>query len=121
MNNNEFVTIESLGTFAVASGTVYSIANTIRILFNWDSKLPAFFASVMVSTLAVSLSHNDLDLLSKIVVILINSCLLFLNALGLQTQTSNKSPVSSSQIPPENTTGPEPWSEPKRVTWLSPW
>jgi hypothetical protein len=109
---NEFFTPTSLATFAGASLAVMVISNTVRHLTKWDSPLPCFVVSMIISLFAARI----LDALSGAVgvfVAIANGCLLFCSAAGLQEATVKL------LIP--KLAGGRKESGLGRTSWLTPW
>jgi hypothetical protein len=103
----QFFTLASVATFGGASGAVYVLTNTVRILFNTASPIPAFIAVLLISYLG-ALSSGALTEPLAYFVAFLNACLLFLTALGFQTTTRSRQ-----EVPPS---GAE-----TRVKWRTPW
>ena len=109
-----FLTWKSLGSYGGASLAVAIVSNTIRTLAKWDSPWPAFLASIGISlggahVLGALHSGSDIGLA------VLNACLLFCGALGMNTtalgvHASAKAPPA--QFEQHGRTRP---------AWLSPW
>jgi len=108
-STNQFVTAASIGTFTGATGAVWAVSNTLRRAFNIDRPYVPLVVSVIVAYVIVisSGSRSVLDY----VLALVNACLLFLSAAGLQQAAS--ADLTSGRGTQRH--GRE------RVTWFTPW
>lgn len=107
-----FFTFESFGTLGGASVAVIVVSNTYRTLFNSDSAMPAFIASVMISFVG-AYSSDSWKGVPEAFLILLNSCLLFCAALGiLETGLGIKNKPMPGEI--------REFARSK-VAWFSPW
>lgn len=113
-NYGQFITWESTITFTAATFAVWVISNSIRVLFNWPSRIPCFVTSFLVAYVAISLTKN-LDALTlsylpllDYPIVSLNACLLFLTSLGLQTSSTSQSSQKK-----EHPT--------QRIKWLTQW
>jgi hypothetical protein len=106
-----FFTASSFGTVAGASAAVVAVANTVRTLTRWQSPWPAFIASCIVAFVGASIAKT-LSGASGYGLAILNACLLFCSATGLQDVV-----VRATQPAP-----PKLEQHAKRsVKWLSKW
>lgn len=109
-NNQDFITLQSLSTFGGASVAVWVLSNTLRVLLNQNSRWFPFSVSMIISFISTNLAgtaENIISLQYSITAIL-NGCLLFLNALGLQTTMIAEPPQIEEQGD-------------KKVKWSTSW
>lgn len=108
-DNQDFISLQSLGTFSGASFAVWILSNTLRMLFDWNSRWPPFFVSMIISFIAVSITETreNIITMSYFGTAILNGCLLFLNSLGLQTAMTSQKPTIQ-----ENA---------GNVRWFTPW
>lgn len=108
-STNQFVTVASIGTFTGATGAVWAVSNTLRRAFNIDRPYIPLLVSIVVAYAIVisSGSHSVLDY----VLALVNACLLFLSAAGVQQAAS--ADLTSGR-------GTQRHGR-QRVTWFTPW
>lgn len=78
-----FFTYQSFGTVAGASFAVVILTNTYRTLAKSDSPIPAFVASLLIAFFGAYQAGNWKGL-GEAFLILLNACLLFCTALGIQ-------------------------------------
>jgi hypothetical protein len=107
-----YFTTASLLTLGGASLAVVVVGKTIRTLFKWDSPWPAFIVSAAVCfTGAYSL--NALSHASDYLVSILNTCLLFCTALGMNEVAAHDGGLKAR--------GPTAGSGRKHVDWWSSW
>jgi len=112
-STQSFFTLASFGTFAGASTIVMVLSNTVRKLLKIDSPWPAFIASLLAASVG-AYSAGAWKTPTAILLIVLNACLLFCSALGIQQTAIGL------------TTNPATGGVTKRrgrapVRWLSPW
>jgi hypothetical protein len=108
----EFFTPGSLATVGGASFAVWLLSNTIRVAMGLDSKLIALACALLTGFLLAYFSHALTDGMAYFIALL-NSCLLFLTANGLQG-------VASEAGTPKNTHKAKLHGRGK-VKFLTPW
>ena len=57
-SNEQLITWDSTVTFTAATLAFWLISNTIRVLFNWKSRIPCFISSFLVAYLTISFTKN---------------------------------------------------------------
>ena len=107
-----FYTLQSLATVGGASAAVIIISNTYRKLSKSDSVIPPFVISLIISFVGAFEANAWLGV-TEAFLILLNSCMLYCSALGVQETV-----VSVVNRPPPGTIS-EQGKEP--VKWLSSW
>jgi hypothetical protein len=108
-STNQFVTAASIGTFSGATGAVWAVSNALRRAFNIDRPYIPLLVSIVVAYVIVisSGSRSVLDY----ALALVNACLLFLSAAGLQ-QAANADLTSGRGTQRHGR---------QRVSWFTPW
>jgi hypothetical protein len=109
---NSFFTIQSVGTLAGASAAVVFVSNTYRILTKSNSVVPPFIISIIVSFVGAYESGAWFGITEMFLVIL-NGCLLFCSALGVQETT-----VNLANRPPPGTVQAQ---GKQSIKWFSSW
>jgi hypothetical protein len=108
----EFFTTHSVLTFAGASGATLIVTNTIRKLTRLESAWVPFVVALILA-FVIAASTDALGGVLDGVVALLNACLLFCTALGLQEgAVAAKTPAEEGR--PTRQSG-------RTVPWLSPW
>lgn len=94
-----FFTLATIGTFAGASAAVALLGNTFRALTGINAAWPPFLCSLVVSwVVAYELKALD-DLVIGGFLVLLNACLLFWSALGMQETALRLKPTAGGPRP----------------------
>ncbi|HMP31318.1 MAG TPA: hypothetical protein PKD85_17060, partial [Saprospiraceae bacterium] len=118
----EFMTSQSLATTGSAILAVVVISNTVSHVSGWQSRWFSLFLSIVVSftIYKLGIKEDQNSVLIDLLLIIINGCLIYTSAFGLQNNVI-------SQVPAKGPTGGNtpslmtPSSEAKRVTFFSKW
>lgn len=108
-------TYQSFGTLAGSSLAVVVVTNTYRKLFRSESAWPAFIAALAISFAGAYVANKWLDVPDALL-ILLNSCLLFCSALGIQDVVVTGNDRARAAAP-----SVKPQGRPKSVNWISSW
>lgn len=106
----DFVTNQSIGTFAGATTTVWVVGNTVRLAVRRDWPLFPLATGLGVAFVLAGTAHQLHTPLDYLLAVL-NGCLLFLTATGVQQATLAE--VKSSEGSRRQGKG--------RVSWWAPW
>ncbi|ESZ02618.1 hypothetical protein NKH92_23385 [Mesorhizobium sp. M0871] len=107
----ELFTLATLGTLAGATGATVIVGNTIQSVANYGAKwLSLVIAELIIVAVAFFAGATDV---SAYFVALLNGCLVYASAIGLNTMTSpaqplgSPSPRSANQVglPPQDISG----------------
>jgi hypothetical protein len=86
----ELITLTTLGTFAGATAATLVLGNTLQSVFNLSAKwLTLLLAEAIVILVAV---FNHTSELSGYFIAVLNGCLVYSSAIGLNTMTSKQPP-----------------------------
>ena len=107
---NNLFDIKAIGTYAGASLAVVMLTNTFRKLTGINAAWPAFVCSLVVSGIGAYAADSLKDIIGVFVAVL-NACLLFCSALGIQETALQAKPQGG---------GARPQGRGK-VDFLSPW
>jgi hypothetical protein len=109
-STSDFLTAASVETFFGATVAVYAVSNVLRMAFRLDRPyLPLLVALVVAFGLAIN--SGLLKNVGDVVVAILNGCLLFLSAAGLQQ--AGAAEVRGSEGGRRQGRG--------RVSWTTPW
>ena len=78
----EFLTLKALGTYGGASLATWAVGNTLRKVLSRDWAILPFLAALLFSYVAADITA-DPDSAAEYGLILLNACLLFCTAVGL--------------------------------------
>lgn len=109
---SDFFTLASIATFTGATGAVWVFGNTFRVLFKRDSKIIAFIISLMVAYVGAYLG-GTLNSVAAFFLVLLNGCLLFLTAAGVQG-------FASEAATPQETHKPKLHGK-ENIRFFTPW
>lgn len=109
--NETYFTWPALVTLGGSALAVIVVSNTVRALSKRDTPWVPFIVSIVVS---FGVAHYTMALGQWIdyVLALLNSCLLFCTAAGMNQAGVELKPAPAGQ--------PKPYGS-RKVTWLSPW
>ncbi len=107
-NTGSLFTVSSLGTFAGASAAVAVLGNTFRKLTGINRAWPPFVCAVLVSGFVAYESKAFDNQVQGAMIVLLNSCLLFLTALGMQEAAISLQPTPG---------GPKPFGKGPTKFW----
>jgi len=82
----------TLSSLAGASMAVYIICGVTQSVFNYNPKWLAFLLSVLLSLLGAYINDTNDQLLVKIVLAILNACLIYASATGTNTIVANGVP-----------------------------
>ncbi len=83
---NSFLTVESLATLGGATLATVVVANTYRAIFKKDPRIFALIFSILICVLFAV--YNSVEPVGYVVA-LINGCLVYCTAFGLNTQVAS--------------------------------
>jgi hypothetical protein len=106
--STDFFTSQSLGTFAGASTATVVVSNTLRKLLRRNWILIPFLVALALSCVAAAVTKAFGSALD-VVVVLINGCLLFCTALGLEETIVDVTTPRETGAPKAQAAGPVPW------------
>lgn len=118
---HDFFTTSSIVTFAGATGVIWVLSNTIRLLTKRNPLIILFLLSIGVAYLGAYVGNNLTNVVAAILT-LINGCLLFCTTAGFHETGANLAGTAGSNTtnaPPADG-GPKLQSG-KPVTFLSSW
>lgn len=101
MPENSMIDGNALATLGGAILAVVVITNTLRHVFNWGPRWFALILSVVTSFVAASIQGFDFggaELVKNIFLIILNGCLIYTSAFGIQNNVI--SPVPPPVAPP---------------------
>jgi hypothetical protein len=107
-----FFTFQSFGTVAGASAAVMVVTNTYRRLRGSDSPWVAFISALIISFVG-AYQANAWRGLGEVLLIVLNACLLFCTALGINE-------TAAAGVASRPLTGVSPLGL-RKVAWLSSW
>jgi hypothetical protein len=94
-----FFTLATIGTFAGASAAVAVLGNTFRALSGINAAWPPFVCALLVSGVAAyELKALD-NLVTGAFLVVLNACLLFCSALGMQEAALGLEPKAGGARP----------------------
>jgi hypothetical protein len=110
-NTSEFLTTASITTFGGATIAVWAISNALRVAFKVAQPWIPLVVSLAATFGLALISHHILNSALGYILTIVNGCLLFLSATGLQL-------AQAAEI-----TGKEGAKRHgrQRVTWSTPW
>lgn len=114
----EFFTIDSLGTIAVASTVIIVVTNTVRRVFGLGHILVPFLVSLLVC-FGVAQQADKLASVADWAIAFFNACLLFCTATGAQETVIGGlkgQPEGDARLHSVRRTGPLRWAS----SWLRP-
>jgi hypothetical protein len=88
-----FFTLATLGTFAGASAAVALLGNTFRALTGINAAWPPFLCALVVSAFAAHQLKALDDLVTGGFLVVLNACILFWSALGMQETALSLKPT----------------------------
>jgi hypothetical protein len=94
-----FFTLATMGTFAGASAAVALLGNTFRVLTGANGAWPPFVFALLVSGIAAHQLKAFDDLVSGLFLVVLNACLLFWSALGMQETALRLKPSAGESRP----------------------
>jgi|GEM_PF-2918458 len=109
----EFFTLGSLGTMAVASGAILAVTNTIRRVFGIGHLVVPLIVALVI-TFSVAAAAHKLGNWPEWIVAFLNACLLFCTATGAQEL------VTADQLKPKVAGAPE-LQRRRSLRWWSSW
>lgn len=104
----EFFTRESVLTFAGASGATLILTNTVRKLFRLETVWVPFAISLVLA-FVIAGSTDALGGFLDVVLAILNGCLLFCTALGLQEGVVASATAKEEERPTRQAKRPVPW------------
>ena len=98
-DSKAFFTLTTIGTFAGASAAVALLGNTFRVLTGINKAWPPFVLSLVVSAVAAYELKAFGDIVTGSFLVVLNACLLFSSALGMQETALGFQPAAGGAKP----------------------